>query len=72
MMMVFAVPDRRGRRLILRPGRIEIAKAAIAGDHCRLALLGALEFAIPDHVAGAEILHRAPRPVADRTGACRC
>ena len=71
MVTIFAVPDRWRRRLILRPRRIEIAEAAIAGDHRRLALLGALEFAIPDHISGADILHRAPRRIADRAGTAR-
>jgi len=73
IMTIFTVPDRRRHRLILRPRRIEIAEAAIAGDHRRLALLRTPEFAVPDHLAGAEALHRAPRRVADRAGtAWRC
>ena len=70
-MTIFAVFGRWRHRLILRPGRIEIAEAAIAGDHRRLALLGALEFAVPDHISAAEILHRAPRCIADRAGIAR-
>jgi hypothetical protein len=69
IMTIFVVPDRWRHRLILRPGWIEIAEAAIAADHRRLALLDALEFAVPDHISAAEILHRAPRRIADRAGA---
>jgi hypothetical protein len=47
---------------------IDVAKAAIAGDHVRRARLGAGKFAIPHHVAGAEILHRAPRRIAEAAG----
>jgi hypothetical protein len=65
------VPNRWRHRLILRPGRIEIAEAAIAGDHRRLALLDALEFAVPDHISAADILHRAPRRIADCAGMAR-
>jgi hypothetical protein len=51
---------------------INVAKTAIAGDHMRRAFFGAAEFAIPHHVAGAEILHRAPRRIAEAAGvACR-
>ena len=57
--------------MVLRPGRIEIAAAAVAGDHRRLALLDSREFAIPNDVAGAEVLHSAPRRVADRAGVAR-
>ena len=65
MMVVFAI-SRCRRWLVLRPGGIEVAKATVAADRGRLALLGGLEFAIPDDVTGAKILHGAPRRVADR------
>jgi hypothetical protein len=71
VMMAFAIPRGRRRRLVLRPGRIEVAAAAVAGDHCRLALFGGHEFAVPDDVSGAEILHGAPWRVADRAGVAR-
>ena len=61
-------PWRGDRR---RPARVDVAKAAIAGDHFRLALRDRLVLAIPHHVAGAEILYRAPRRVADGTGLAR-
>src|ERR1700730_15760525 len=54
----------RRRRRRTRP-RVEIAEAAVAGDHVRHAFFDCTIFAIPDHVA-AEILHRAPRRVAER------
>lgn len=47
---------------------IDVAKAAIAGDHLRHALLDAAKFAIPLHVAVAEVLHRAPRRIAEAAG----
>jgi len=50
---------------------IDVAEAAIAGDHMRCAFLGSAEFAIPHHVAGAEILHRAPRRIAEAAGVAR-
>ena len=65
--MIFAMPGQR-RRCVLRPGRIEIAETAIAGNHMRRAFLDAAEFTIPHHVAGAEILHRAPRRIAEAAG----
>src|SRR5580692_2087794 len=65
--VAFAVFDRRrvsGRH----KAWIDVAKTAIAGDHIRRAFRGAAEFAIPHHVAGAEILHRAPRRIAEAAG----
>jgi hypothetical protein len=60
-----------------RPGRrrheawIDIAEAAIAGDHVRRAFFGSAKFAIPHHVAGTEILHRAPWRIAEAAGVAR-
>jgi len=48
--------------------RIDVAEAAIAGDHVRRAVFDGAKFAIPHHVAGAEILHRAPRRIAEAAG----
>jgi len=48
--------------------RVVIAEAAVAGDHVRHAFLDAAEFAIRHHVAGAEILHRAPWRIAEAAG----
>ena len=50
---------------------IDVAKTAIAGDHMRRAFLDTAEFAIPHHVAGAEILHRAPWRIAEAAGVAR-
>jgi hypothetical protein len=47
---------------------IDIAEAAIAGDDVRCARLGTAKFAIPHYVAGAEILHCAPRRIAEAAG----
>src|SRR5580704_18259473 len=64
MLTRLALAAIRARRRRSRP-RIEIAKTAVAGDHVRRAFFDCTIFAIPDHVA-AEILHRAPRRVAER------
>jgi hypothetical protein len=65
--VALAMPGRRcrGRR---HKARIDIAEAAIAGDHMRRAFFDSAKFAIPHHVAGAEILHRAPRRVTEAAG----
>src|SRR4029077_4932474 len=63
----FAVFERR-RRNRRHEARIEVAEAAVAGDHVRHAFLDAAEFAIRHHVAGAEILYRAPRRIAEAAG----
>jgi hypothetical protein len=65
--VAFAVFDRRyGNRR--HKTWIDIAEAAIAGDDVRCALLGGAKFAIPHHVAGAKVLHRAPRRIAEAAG----
>jgi hypothetical protein len=58
------------RRRVMRRHKawIDVAKTAIAGDHMRRAFFGSAKFAIPHHVAGAEILHRAPRRIAEAAG----
>jgi hypothetical protein len=59
--------DRRyGRRR--HEAWIDVAEAAIAGDDVGRARLGAAKFAIPHHVASAEILHRAPWRIAEAAG----
>src|ERR1700724_129298 len=50
---------------------IDVAETAIAGNHMRRAFLDTAEFTIPHHVAGAEILHRAPRRIAEAAGVAR-
>ena len=62
--------DRRGVRR-RHKARIDIAETAIAGNHMRGAFLDTAEFTIPHHVAGAEILHRAPRRIAEAAGVAR-
>ena len=59
--------DRRGVRR-RHEAWIDVAETTIAGNHMRRAFLDAAEFAIPHHVAGAEILHRAPRRIAEAAG----
>ena len=62
--------DRRGVRR-RHEAWIDVAEAAIAGNHMRRAFLDAAKFAVPHHVAGAEILHRAPRRIAEAAGVAR-
>src|SRR5580658_7698959 len=65
--VVLAMFDRRyGRRR--HEAWIDVAEAAIAGDDVGRARLGGAKFAIPHHVASAEILHRAPRRIAVAAG----
>ena len=59
--------DRRGVRR-RHEAWIDVAKTTIAGNHMRCAFLDTAEFAVPHHVAGAEILHRAPRRIAEAAG----
>src|SRR6202030_4072390 len=62
-----AMLDRRGVRR-RHKARVDVAETAIAGNHMRRAFLDAAEFTIPHYVAGAEILHRAPRRIAEAAG----
>jgi hypothetical protein len=62
-----AMLDRRRVRR-RHKARIDVAEAAVAGDHLRRAFLDAAEFAVPHHVAGAEILHCAPWRIAEAAG----
>jgi hypothetical protein len=59
-----------GRRPVSRRNktRIDVAEAAIAGDHVWHARLDGAKLAIPLHVAVAKTLHRAPRRIADGAG----
>src|SRR5580704_7591876 len=66
--MALAIMPWRRRGIWRGPAWIEVAKTAIAGDHVRHAFLDGAKLAIPLHVAGAEILHRAPRRIADGAG----
>ena len=59
--------DRRGVRR-RHEAWIDVAETTIAGNHMRRAFLDAAEFTIPHDVAGAEILHRAPRRIAEAAG----
>jgi hypothetical protein len=68
--MALAMSDRRRSRR-RHKAWIDVAEAAVAGDHMRRAFLDAAKFAIPHHVAGAEILHRAPRRIAEAAGVAR-
>jgi hypothetical protein len=54
--VAFAMFERRRVRR-RRKAWIDVAEAAIAGDHVRSAFFRGAKFAIPHHVAGAEILH---------------
>src|SRR5580692_11985277 len=65
-----AMLDRRGVRR-RHKAWIDIAETTIAGNHMRRAFFDAAEFAIPNDVAGAEILHRAPRRIAEAAGVAR-
>ena len=65
--MALAVFDRRRVRL-WHKAWVDIAKAAIARDDVGHAFLDGAKLAIPLHIAGAEILHRAPRRIADGAG----
>jgi len=62
--------DRRGVRR-RHKAWIDVTETTIAGDHMRHAVLDTAEFTIPHHVAGAEILHRAPRRIAEAAGVAR-
>ena len=42
------------------PARVHVAKAAVAGDHIRPALLDRAIMAVPLHLAGADRHHRTP------------
>jgi hypothetical protein len=68
--VALAMSDRRRGRW-RHKAWIDVAKAAVAGDHMRRAFFDAAKFAIPHHVAGAEILHRAPRRIAEAAGVAR-
>src|SRR5580704_12135817 len=65
--VALAMLDRRGVRR-RHKAWIDIAETTIAGNHMRRAFFDAAEFAIPNDVAGAEILHRAPWRVAETAG----
>lgn len=62
-----AMLDRRGVRR-WHKAWIDVAETAIAGNHMWRAFLDTAEFTIPHHVAGAEILYRAPRRIAEAAG----
>jgi hypothetical protein len=62
--------DRRGVRR-RHKAWIDVAETTIAGNHMRRAFLDAAEFTIPHDLAGAEILHRAPRRIAEAAGVAR-
>lgn len=62
MLAVFGMRD--GTSGWWRPPRVELAKAAIAGEHVRHAFFDSAVFALPFDVAGADVDDRAPGGVA--------
>jgi hypothetical protein len=68
--VALAMLDRRGVRR-RHEAWIDVAKTTIAGNHMRRAFLDTAEFAVPHDVAGAEILHRAPRRIAEAASVAR-
>ena len=51
-------------RIPAGPRRVHVAKASIAGNHMRSALLDRVVMAVPYHVALADRHHRAPRCIS--------